>query len=52
MLDNDDDVQAYFVSAFAADPSHPAFVLANDNPKNWRAAMQDRDSSTWHANSL
>ena len=52
MLGHDDEAQAYFASAFAADPSHPAFFLADDNPKHWRAAMQDRNSSTWHANAM
>lgn len=52
MLGSDEIVQTFFASVFTADPEHPAFELANRDPKHWRAAMQDRDSAIWHRQAL
>jgi hypothetical protein len=52
MLTNDEYAQAFFASCFTSVRDHPAFELANRDPRNWRAAMQDRDSATWHERAL
>lgn len=52
MLSPCDDAAIFFASVFTADPAHPAFELASQDPKNWRAAMQDKDSELWRKEAI